>query len=162
VLEAHGFTLFADPNDPAPSAGEHGTITPLLDLDMERETSDLRGFADQVARARMADVLEVADEWRPDLLVCDEFDFGAMVAAERIGPPHATVLTNASGSFASAETVAEPLEAIRADHGLPLDPGFRMPARDLVISPVPAELPRPGVPAPGERHLDTPGSRPRA
>jgi MGT family glycosyltransferase len=137
VLEASGFTLFADPDDPALTTGDHATITPLLELDMEREYRDLRGFADRIARARMAGALEVAGEWQPDLIVCDEFDFGAMIAAERMGLPHATVLTNASGSFVRAETVAEPLDAIRAEHGLPPDPDLAMPARHLVVSPIP-------------------------
>jgi UDP:flavonoid glycosyltransferase YjiC (YdhE family) len=148
VLDAAGFPLFADPNDPALSAGAHGTITPLLELDMEREYRDLRGFADHVARARMGHVLEVAGEWKPDLLVCDEFDYGAMIAAERRGLPHATVLTNASGSFARAEWVAEPLEALRTEHDLPPDPSFAMPARDLVISPFPPSFRHPAFPLP--------------
>lgn len=117
VLDARGFTLFDDPDDPTLTTGDSAQITPLLEPDMEREYRDLRGFADRIARARMAGVLEVTGEWRADLLVCDEFDFGAMIAAERLGLPHATVLTNASGSFVRAVTVAEPLDAIRAEPG---------------------------------------------
>ena len=58
VLDANGFTLFPDPDDPALTTGDHATITPLLELDMEREYRDLRGFADRITRARMAGVLE--------------------------------------------------------------------------------------------------------
>ena len=137
VLEASGFALFADTDDPALATGDHAAITPLLELDMEREYRDLRGFADRIARARMAGALEVAGEWQPDLLVCDEFDFGAMIAAERMGLPHATVLTNASGSFVRVDSVAGPLDAIRSEHGLRSDPDLAMPARHLVVSPYP-------------------------
>jgi UDP:flavonoid glycosyltransferase YjiC (YdhE family) len=146
MLDANGFTLFADADDPALTTGDHATITPLLALDMEREYRDLRGFADRIARARMAGVLEVAAEWQSDVLVCDEGDFGGMMAAERVGLPHATVLTLAAGSFVRAETVAEPLDAIRAELGLPLDPGLAMPARDLVVSPFPPSFRDPAFP----------------
>jgi UDP:flavonoid glycosyltransferase YjiC (YdhE family) len=148
VLDANGFSLFADADDPALTTGDHATITPLLELDMEREYRDLRGFADRIARARMAGVLEVTGEWHPDLLVCEEVDFGSMIAAERVGLPHATVLTLASGSFVRAKTVAEPLDAIRAEHGLPPDPHLAMPARDLVVSPFPPSFRDPAIPLP--------------
>jgi UDP:flavonoid glycosyltransferase YjiC (YdhE family) len=146
LLEVNGFTLFADPDDPTLATGDTSTITPLLELDMEREYRDLRGFADPIARARMAAVLELAEGWRPDLLVCDEADYGCMVGTERLRLPHATVLTNASGSFLRAEDVAEPLDAIRAEHGLPLDPGLAMPTRDLVVSPFPPSFRNPAFP----------------
>ena len=90
----------------------------------------------------------LADEWRPDLLVCDEADYGCMVGAERLRLPHATVLTNASGSFLRAVDVAEPLDAIRAEHGLPPDPELVMPARDLVVSPFPPSFRDPAFPLP--------------
>jgi UDP:flavonoid glycosyltransferase YjiC (YdhE family) len=148
VLDANGFTLFPDTDDPALTTGDHATITPLLELDMEREYRDLRGFADRISRGRMAGVLEVAGEWQPDLLVCEEVDFGSMIAAERVGLPHAAVLTLASGSFVRAETVAEPLDAIRTEYGLPPDPRLAMPARDLVVSPFPPSFRNPAIPLP--------------
>ncbi len=148
ALDADGFTLFADADDRALAAGDDAPITPLLELDMEREYRDLRGFADRIARARMARVLELAEHWRPDLLVCDEADYGGMLGAERLRLPHATVLTNASGSFLRAVDVAEPLDAIRAEHGLPPDPDLAMPARDLVISPFPPSFRDPAFPLP--------------
>lgn len=148
VLEANGFRLFADPDDPTLAMGDRAAITPLLALDMEREYRDLRGFADRIARARMAGVLEVADEWQPDLFVCDEADFGAMIAAERLRLPYATVLTNASGSFLRAEMVAQPLAAIRAEYALPPDPDLAMPARHLVLSPFPPSFRDPACPLP--------------
>ncbi len=149
ALDANGFTLFPDTDDRALAAGEDAPITPLLELDMEREYRDLRGFADRIARARMAGTLELADHWRPDLLVCDEADYGSMLGAERLRLPHATVLTNASGSFLRAVDIAEPLDAIRVELGLPPDPRLTMPARDLVIAPFPPSFRDPAVPLPG-------------
>jgi UDP:flavonoid glycosyltransferase YjiC (YdhE family) len=148
ALDANGFTLFADADDRALAAGDDAPITPLLELDMEREYRELRGFADPIARARMIGVMELAEPWRSDLLVCDEADYGGMLGAERLRLPHATVLTNASGSFLRAVSVAEPLDAIRAEHGLPPDPELVMPARDLVVSPFPPSFRDPAFPLP--------------
>jgi UDP:flavonoid glycosyltransferase YjiC (YdhE family) len=149
ALDADGFTLFPDTDDRALAAGDDAPITPLLELDMEREYRDLRGFADRIARARMAGTLELADHWRPDLLVCDEADYGSMLGAERLRLPHATVLTNASGSFLRAVDIAEPLDAIRVELGLPPDPRLTMPARDLVIAPFPPSFRDPAFRLPG-------------
>jgi hypothetical protein len=44
--------------------------------------------------------------------VCDEVDFGAVVAAERLGPPFATVLVIAAGSFVQTELVTEALNHV--------------------------------------------------
>jgi UDP:flavonoid glycosyltransferase YjiC (YdhE family) len=90
ALDANGFTLFADADDRALAAGDDAAITPLLELDMEREYRDLRGFADRIGRARMDRVVALVDEWRPDLLVCDEADYGCMVGAARLRLHHAS------------------------------------------------------------------------
>jgi UDP:flavonoid glycosyltransferase YjiC (YdhE family) len=133
-----GFAMFVTgpPGPEAPPAR-----TPLLEVDLEREAQVLRdGFAGRIARKRAAGVLKVCGEWRPDLLVCGEVDFGAMVAAERSELPFATVLITATGTFVRSEVVAEPLDALRGEHGLPPDPTFARPSRDLVLSPFPRRL----------------------
>jgi UDP:flavonoid glycosyltransferase YjiC (YdhE family) len=84
MIEAAGFRAFA--------TGKPRTSPPqrlsLLPLDSEREDRDLRdGFADRLARSRAADILRIAEAWRPDLMVCDEVDFGAMLAADVLGLP---------------------------------------------------------------------------
>jgi UDP:flavonoid glycosyltransferase YjiC (YdhE family) len=129
-----GFEMFVTgpPGPDAPSAR-----TPLLEVDLERESRVLRdGFAGRIARERAAGVLEVCSAWRPDVLVCGEIDFGAMVAAERAGLPFATVLISATETFVRSEVVAEPLDALRAEHGLPLAAS----TRHLVLSPFPRRL----------------------
>jgi len=136
-----GFEMFVTgpPGPEAPSAR-----TPLLGLDLAREEAVLRdGFAGRIARERAAGVLEVCAEWRPHVLVCGEVDFGAMVAAERAGLAFAVVLISATERFVRAEVVAEPLAALRAEHGLPPDgPGDRP-----VLSSFPGRL-RPLPPGP--------------
>lgn len=146
LLEAHGFSLFGDPERPA---SDPPTITPLLDVDMEREYRVLReGYAGRIARERLTRVLGVCGEWRPDVIVCDEVDFGGMLGAEQIGIPHATVLVIAAGSFVRPDVVAEPLDALRAERGLPPDPRFAMPSRHLVLSPTPPSFRDPAHPLP--------------
>lgn len=104
LAERAGYTVFGtgDENDAARS--ERGSLEPI---DRERERRVLRdGFARRIAGRRLTELLEVADAWRPDLLVCDETDFGGTLAAEQLGLPHATMLVNASGSFVQKELLA--------------------------------------------------------
>ena len=116
---------------------------------MEREYRVLRDhYAGRWARFQATRVLELSAEWRPDLIVCDEVDFGSMIAAERLGLPHATVLVIACGSFIRPDVVSEPLDALRAEHGLPPDPGLEMPSRHLVLSPFPPSFRDPAYPLP--------------
>jgi UDP:flavonoid glycosyltransferase YjiC (YdhE family) len=148
-IEERGFAVFGTGSDGASPSSR----TPLLSLDAEREDRVLRdGSAGHVARRRAADVLELSARWRPDLLVCDEVDFGGMLAAERLGVPHATVLVIAAGSFVRASVVAEPLELIRTELGLPADPGFELLSRDLVLSPFPPSFRDPAFPLPATAH----------
>jgi len=147
TAEAAGFELLIDP-DEAP--GDPTRIAPLVEIDMEREYRVVlgRGFADRIARARAGRLLAFAADRRPDLVVCDEFDFGSMIAAEELGIPHATVLVNASRSFVRPDVVADALAPVREEHGLSPDPELAMPARHLVLSPFPPSLRDPHHPLP--------------
>jgi UDP:flavonoid glycosyltransferase YjiC (YdhE family) len=109
---------------------------PLTPVDMDREARAVTdAFAGWMARDRAAALVPLCEEWRPDVLVRDEMDFGAAVAAECVGIPHASVLVLAAGGFVTADLIGEPLDALRAEHGLPPDPGLEMPTRHLVLSP---------------------------
>ena len=161
AVEAAGFTAFA--------AGPNTSGTqrrPLLKLDAQREDHALRdAYAGRIARGRAAGILERCAEWQPDLLVCDEIDFGGMVAAEHLGLPYATVLVIAAGSFVRKELVAEPLNALRAEYGLPADPGLAMLGRYLVLSPFPPSYRDPAFALPATANAIRPavlGSAPTA
>lgn len=150
AIEAAGFTAFATAGATLSSTPER---LPLLKLDLDREDRDLReGFATRLARVRAAAVLALCAAWQPDLLVCDEIDFGAMVAAERLGLPYATMLVIAAGSFVRKEVVGEPLNELRAEHGLPPDPDLAMLSRYLVLSPFPPSYRDPAFPLPATAH----------
>jgi UDP:flavonoid glycosyltransferase YjiC (YdhE family) len=129
-----GFEMFVTgpPGPEAPSAR-----TPLLEVDLAREEAVLRdGFAGRIARERAVGVLDVCAAWRPDVIVSGEIDFGALVAAERARVAFAVVLISAAERFVRAEVVAEPLAALRAEHGLPAE----SPREPLVLSPFPRRL----------------------
>jgi UDP:flavonoid glycosyltransferase YjiC (YdhE family) len=149
TVEAAGFTGFATGGD---TLGTQDRL-PLLELDAEREDEALReGFARRTARDRARHVLALSAECRPDLIVCDEVDFGSVVAAEHYGVPYATVLVIAAGSFVRTELVAEPLNELRAELGLPPDPNLTMLRRYLVLAPVPPGYRDPGFPLPATAH----------
>jgi len=134
TVEAAGFDVFAM-GGAASGAAER---LPLRPLDRAREERELRDrFARRAARYRMPRTLALCSAWRPDLLVCEETDFGAALAAERLGLPFTTVLVIAAGSFVRPEVVAGALDALRAEQGLPLDPELEMQSRYLVLSPFP-------------------------
>jgi MGT family glycosyltransferase len=152
AVQAAGLTGFSTGADLGPPAR-----VPLRRLSSEREDRVVRdSFAGWQARERVTAILALCAAWRPDLLVCDEVDFGGMVAAERLGLPYATVVVIAAGSFVRRELLAEPLNALRAEHGLPPDPDLAMLDRHLVLAAVPASFRDPGVPLPATAHLFRP------
>jgi len=148
-VDAAGFAAFVAGSD----AGLTPTRLPLVKADLDRDMRDVgSGFGHRIARERAADILSLCTEWHPDLLVCEELDFGAMVVAERLGLPYATVLVSATGAFVRPELVAGPLDEVRAEHGLPRDPSLAMLSRYLVLTPFPPSLRDPAFPLPTTAH----------
>ena len=96
--------------------------------------------------------------WQPDVVIRDEVDFGAAIAAERLAIPCASVLVLASGGFLRKDVVAEPLHALRAEYGLPDGPGPRMLDGGLVLSPFPPSFRSPDVPLPARAFSFRPGA----
>ena len=154
MVEAAGFAVVATGGATLRSTPQR---TALLKPDIEREDRELReSFADRVARERAAAILALCAEWQPDIIVCDEIDFGAVVVAERLGLPHATVLVIAAGSFVRHSLVAEPLNRLRSEHGLAPDPDLTMLSRYLVLSPFPLSYRDPAFPLPATAHAFRP------
>jgi UDP-glucoronosyl and UDP-glucosyl transferase len=70
----------------------------------------------------MADsLLELARDWRPDLVVHDDSEQGTWIAAERLGIPHVSLQATAWRG-AGMRLSAEPLGRLRERLGLPPDP----------------------------------------
>ncbi len=137
-IRRRGYPFFPIGDLPSPQPRQR---IPLARLDLDKEDRDLRGgFARRLGHRHAKALLTIADEWRPDVFLRDEADFGAAVAGERLGLPVVTVLVMASGAFVRPWVVAEPLHELRAEHGLPHDPELAMLCRDLVLCPFPPSL----------------------
>lgn len=125
-------------------------VGPLLAPDRERDALELRdGFVRRGAAERVPLYLELFARWRPDVVVCEEVDFGGVLAAEKLGLPYANVQVIASGSFVRPDVVGEAVGELRAGLGLPPDPDLVMPHRHLLISPFPPSFRDPAFPLPG-------------
>jgi len=131
---------------------------PLAAVDrVAEELAIRRFFAGKIASERTARLLEIAGEWRPDLIVRDEVDFAGAVAAEVLGLPHAAVVVIAAGGFLRADVVEEPLAALRSEHGLdPPGDAMAMLHRYLTIVPVPPGFRDPADPLPRTAHCVRP------
>ena len=150
TVEEAGFTAF---DAGGASLLAPGVRQPLLLPDAQEEDRAAR-IAKGAARdrERASAVLALCHQWRPDIVVCDEVDFGVVVAAERLGLPYATVQSTASGSVLPSGVVAEQANELRAEHGLPPDPGLEMLRRYLVLVPFPPSFRDPGSPLPPTAH----------
>src|SRR5271165_6405856 len=150
LVEVAGFTAFGV----GPSTGERlSARLALKEVSVEREERDLReNFAIGGGRVRAAGVRAVAREWDPDVVVAEETDFGALIAAELLGIPYATVLVLAAGSFIRPDVLADALDQVRGEHGLAPDPNLTAPSRYLVLSPFPPRLRDPAFPLPDTAH----------
>jgi UDP:flavonoid glycosyltransferase YjiC (YdhE family) len=97
-------------------------------------------LADITTERMVPDLLAIASEWAPDLVVREGMEYGGCIAAEVLGIPHASIAGNAYAALDSPEInyfpgnrrmVAEPLARHRAQAGLPPDPDVEMPFRYL-------------------------------
>ena len=131
-------------------------------------------LADIAAGRMVPDLLEIAGEWRPDLIVREGMEYGGCIAAERLGVAHASVAGNAYAAVDPPEIgyfpgnrrmVAEPLARHRERFGLPPDPDVEMPFRHLHLCFTPPAWDGPSAPRPRNarflRHTSTvaPGAR---
>lgn len=80
-------------------------------------------FAGATAAAMAPDLLEFGRRWHPDVVVRDYWEFGAPVAAEALGLPHATV---GLGTFLPLpilqQAIGPRMAEVRRAAGLPPDP----------------------------------------
>lgn len=146
AVEAAGFTAI-----PVGGAGrpEPSQVGPLLAPDRERDDQELRdGFVRRGAAERVPLYLELFERWGPDVVVCEEVDFGSVLAAEKLGLPYANVQVIASGAFVRPAVVSEPIGELRAGLGLPPDPDLVMLRRHLLLSPFPPSFRDPAFPLP--------------
>jgi UDP:flavonoid glycosyltransferase YjiC (YdhE family) len=103
------------------------------------------------AAAMTPDLLAIARDWTPDLIVRDAMEYGGCLAAETRGLPHAAVRTGSTTSrYGLRHLIAAPLARLREVNGLPPDPDVAMPFRYLHLAAEP-----PGFALPGEEAAPT-------
>ncbi|MCQ4117832.1 hypothetical protein [Rhodococcus tibetensis] len=141
-----GFDAYFPCGSSAPPPTDQSTGI-LAGPDLDHEFSVIGAyFAGALATRRLRDVRQSIDRWAPDLLVCDEMDFGAMIAAEQAEIPRVVVNVIASGALTRVEHIHEPVARLRAVHGLRDDPGCTELTRNLIVSPVPPSFRHPDFP----------------
>ncbi len=115
----------------------------------EREDALIRdGFGGVYPRAKATDLITLCEAWRPDIVVWDEANLGAPIAADVLGIPNVSVLVLAAGSLLRPDLITDGLNAIRVEHGLPGDPALDMLSRYLTLSPFPNGIRDPAFPLP--------------
>ncbi len=122
------------------------SLAPVDRLEEERVLRE--AFAGRTAAVRAGRLLDVLAHWPPDVVVRDEVDLGAAVAAERAGVPHAAVVVLAAGGLLRPDVIGGPLDALRARHGLPPDRHLEQLHGGLVLAPVPPGFRAPEHPLP--------------
>jgi UDP:flavonoid glycosyltransferase YjiC (YdhE family) len=119
-------------------------------------------FADITAGRMVPDLLAIAGDWRPDLIVRESMEYGGCLAAESLGIPHASVGGNGYSAVDSPDVyyfpgnrrlVAGPMGAHRAALGLSADPDNDMPFRHLHLCFTPPEWDGPEAPRPANTHF---------
>ena len=106
-----------------------------------------RVFCERIAPAMADGVWDLAARWRPDVIVHEDREFGSWIAAERLAIPHVTVQATAWRPR-TAEIANDPLNAIRAQHGLARDEGLEGLYGQLFLTTRPRSLRDPDAPLP--------------
>jgi UDP:flavonoid glycosyltransferase YjiC (YdhE family) len=122
---------------------------PLVPADRQAEEGAVRDFfAGRGARDRAHRLVDIFEHWRPDLVVRDEMDFGAAVAADAVGLPHVAVVVISAGGFGREGIVGKPLGALRSEFGLVPEAALEALHRYLLLVPVPPSFRDPLDPLP--------------
>lgn len=121
--------------------------TPLQPVDRGLEQKVVREhFVERYGRQRAASLTTLLREITPDVLICDEMDFGALMAAELLGIPSVTLNVIAAGRVVSPGVIGDAWSALRGELGLDPDPdGLRL-GGTLALAPFPASFRDPTLP----------------
>ena len=118
-------------------------------------------FIGAAARCMLPDLTDLARAWSADIIVRESLEFAGCTAAEALGLPHASIAAAADSALDRRRELAGPLAPLRAQAGLPPDPGGEMPFRHLHLCFTPARFRRAGRPLPAHRALLRPPQHPR-
>lgn len=152
-------------------AGDHATWTafpPMPPPGPEFPAFVVTVFADVTTRHMVPDLLRIAREWQPDLIVRECMEYGGCLAAEVLRIPHASVAGNAYSAIddpgvryfpGNRLMVAAPMARHRERLGLAPDPDVAMPYRHLHLAFTPPRWDAEQAPRPANiqflRHTST-------
>jgi MGT family glycosyltransferase len=111
-----------------------------LDAPKAASTNDAALFFDDRALAKVARIRELSAVHGYEMIVCDELDFGAMLAAELLSIPVATVAVLAAEPVWLRPLAHDPMQALRASAGLGPDPELSRLRGDFMVVPFPASF----------------------
>ena len=107
-----------------------------------------RVFCEGIAPAMADGVADLAERWRPDVIVHEDREFGSWIAAEQHGIPHVTVQATAWRPR-TAEIANDLLNGVRERHGLARDEGLVGLWGQLFLTTRPRSLQDADAPLPG-------------
>jgi UDP:flavonoid glycosyltransferase YjiC (YdhE family) len=124
---------------------------PLVVHDLDKERRAVGDyFVARLGRSRAEAVLELCRAWQPHVIVRDEVDFGAAVAAEAAGLPHMRVIVIGAGQFILRNLVSDPLDLLLSEFGVKEVEGFDALHRHLTLTPFPTAFRSASDPLPGQ------------
>jgi len=141
-IEAAGFTVF-------PVGGTTATDPEYQQFKAQQQTLPVslatelvsypRLFCGIGARLRTPQLVEIGQRWQPDMLIREAGEYGAVIAAEHLGVPHATVAFTAAlqGMALFERAAAAQLDPVRRRWGLAPDPTLATLYRYLHLSYAP-------------------------
>jgi UDP:flavonoid glycosyltransferase YjiC (YdhE family) len=100
------------------------------------------------ARSALPGVRAAIQSWRPDVVLYESTEYAAALAAEQLNVPAVRVGIFACGEEFVMDLAADPLEELRAELGLPADPGAERFRSAPTFTLVPSGLEHPGAPGP--------------
>jgi len=105
------------------AAAGHQTEVPPGHAEWLRTHLISEGYPGPHALRMARDIMGAAGDWRPDVVVRENVDFGGYLAAEALGLPHASVSAAGGGrDYLDVRILAPALDVQRAALGLPGDP----------------------------------------
>jgi len=139
VLEQTGFTRLCPRDIQLPSSTD-GTGA-MRSFDSKRVLQKVEEvFLGTAAYGALIDVHQLLTDWAADILVCSEFDFGAMTAAEEAGVPCVVVTAFATASNSWKDSIRVPIQQLRFAAGLAPDPHLAMLDGALTVVPATASM----------------------
>jgi hypothetical protein len=97
-------------------------------------------FVSRFGARRVRPIADLLDRLEPDLLVCDEVDFGAIAVAERAGVPTVTVNVVAAGRLVAPDVILPAWNGLRRELGLAEDGDGDALGGSLMLAPFPASF----------------------